>query len=46
MMIYYFDGRKELARVVEFCNDRPALIVNEWHIVPLAEIVRISDKEV
>lgn len=41
MTIIYYDGRKELAREIEFCSDRPALIVNGWHVIPLVEIVRI-----
>lgn len=45
MTIIYFDGRKELAREIEFCSDRPALIVNGWHVVPLAAIVRIVNGE-
>lgn len=45
MTIIYFDGRKELANEIEFCKDKPALIVNGWHIVPLVEIVRIVNKK-
>ena len=45
MMIYYYDGTKELAREIEFCNDKPAMIVNGWNIVPLVKVLRILHEE-
>lgn len=41
MKIILFDGRKISCTSVEFCNDRPAVIVDGYNIIPTVQILRI-----
>ena len=41
MKVILFDGRAIACASVEFCNDRPAVILDGWNIIPTIQILRI-----
>jgi len=44
MIIVYYDGSTLECETIEMCNDGKNLIVDDYRIVPLIEIVRIIAK--
>ena len=44
MIIVYYDGSTLECEAIEMCNDGKNLIVDDYRIVPLLEVVRIVSK--